>query len=920
MNTISKKLRFLVNNEIYNVFLLTFIFFYVSLLGVPFHFPEAPIPGEFYQLSHLIITSLLATDFLFRLIATEKKRNFFKSWPNLLDAAVILLSLLPFATTSYFIIFRALRFILIVALIQKVRNHFTLIARSSIFNQIINALIILYAIFAGIEVSIKLSPQQKLLFNIFDYFLILFFIAEITIKILSEKKAKDFFADGWNIFDFTIVALSILPFEQTMGIAIARIFRILRVVRLFSGLPSLRKIMTALGDSINPILSIILLLVIIFYIYAVIGVHLFGHSSFTRDLWHDVPTAALTLFRVLTFEDWTDVMYSAQEIDSLHWIYFVSFIVITAFVFLNLFTSVILENMVKSQEIFVKQEVKDELCELEGGGNLFNLKNPILLINYDSKLRSVVEILDVIEQKQTGRTALVLTQKKTTEIDRDFENIIRNTKRLSVKFKTANISEPFLRHRYLVYNAHTIIIFIDSDLAESDQPGTNPDTYNIQIFSMLFSDDIFVLKLMEAYLSGHRKNCFIEIAYKKNSIIFREMMTLSVRRMLERLYEKSTSVFENPVAEHLFKNVRELLQSMDLSSTRKASLAREPYFMIVHTSQYLAPIVREALLHRRIFHILRELFFSQNHQILYFPLNSCSARNTLIGQGFQQFLDLVNWGTGIGISYKDQFDGHVRPEIFPSERVKFSKEDIDHANLIMITDSKTNMTRKLSTPNPASDIRESNELIEESLSPYYNILQIGKDLIDCSQFLDCNIAIRETLDDSLITDLTNYDRIVVALEDEEGYLTTMRLLTRIEELKNLDDKQKDLIMRRLLVIFKTRQYAVALEQSPFNFTNTIIIDEIMSQLMVHITNEPELRKLYDDFLITGRLRFAFYKDAQENDLKIENFQGSRKYLASYCHALPIGFVRDDDSVLFGYEENKTNAKLKAIAAIVTTDR
>ncbi|EIC23037.1 ion transporter [Thiorhodovibrio frisius] len=905
-----------VTHDAYNISFLIIIYLYICLLGIPFHFPDFALLSETLHYSNILITALFAGDFFLRLVSSKERANFFKHWPNWLDATIIILSVIPATSSNYLIVLRALRFTLLVALIQKVRNHFFIVARSPLFNLVTNVIIVIFALAAGLEASLKLTPQMDYYFRAINYFIIVYFIAEISIRILSEKTFQKFLSDGWNFFDFIIVVLTVLPFEQAIGIATARIIRLFRVVRLFSGISSLRNILTALGDSIKPILSIILLLIIIFYVYAVIGVHLYGSFPGTEKLWHDVPTAFLTLFRVLTFEDWTDVMYATQQIHPLHWMFFVSFIVLTVFVFLNLFTSVILENMAKSKENFLKQEVRDELRDLDGGGNLFNLKEPILLINFDEKLRRIIEIFDLREKAKFKRDALVLTRKKTSDIDSDFENILRSTRKLSLQFKTADISEPFLRHRYFVYNANKILIFVDLEFSQDGGDSKMGDTYNLQIFSALFSDKTFVLKLIEAYLLEKRKICLLEVSNENSISIFREVMALSLSKMIESFDEVSDPVFQSPFTQRLFIKVRDDFRAKKLSQARKKALSREPFFSIVHTSQYVGPIISEAIKNPQIFWIYRELFFSQDHQITYFPLRTFSNDDALVGLDFFDVIDSICWGSVIGVSSKDHYDGHLRPEIFPKPGISIEQADVPLIDLIVISD-RAKLESAISQPQFRKVRHE--ELVDfymQSHRSFDKVLQIGRELIDCGSFLDCDITVADNLDALLVEEITQYDRIILSLPDKDSYLVTMKLLSLIHTNLDLSSAEKRRINDNILVVFKERQYATALERSPFRFRNTIIINNIMSQLMVHIADEPEVRKLYNDFLVNRCLRFAFFHPKNGEVITEEIFFRTKRYLAENYNALPVALVAPDDSIRFGYECRKESGTFKALVGIV----
>jgi voltage-gated sodium channel len=175
---------------------------------------------------------------------------------------------------------------------------------------------------------------------------------------VAEEKLKDFFKSGWNVFDFIIVAVTLIPLENSSFAAIARLMRVFRILRLFTARPELRRIIDMLIKAIPSIVDIVILMFIIFYIYAIVGSFVFAELK--SGLWSDFLTAMLTLFRILTFEDWTDVMYEAMEVYPWAWIYFVSFVIIAAFVFFNLFVAVIIGEMQKLQDADMKDEIHDE--------------------------------------------------------------------------------------------------------------------------------------------------------------------------------------------------------------------------------------------------------------------------------------------------------------------------------------------------------------------------------------------------------------------------------------------------------------------------------------------------------------------------------------------------------------------------------
>ncbi len=231
------------------------------------------------------------------------------------------------------------------------------------FSNLTTLIIIAYASVLGFKTIGEVETQYALFLQLADIFVTIYFIFEIAIKMAAEKRFINFFKSGWNVFDFTIVVVTLLPLEQSGFAAIARVLRVFRVLRLFTARPELKAIIDMLIKAIPAIIDIVILMFIIFYIYAIIGNFYF--SQLPSGLWKDFLISMLTLFRVLTFEDWTDVMYEAMEVFPWAWIYFVSFVIIAAFVFFNLFVAVIIGEMQKIQEANFHEEVHEDSKKLD---------------------------------------------------------------------------------------------------------------------------------------------------------------------------------------------------------------------------------------------------------------------------------------------------------------------------------------------------------------------------------------------------------------------------------------------------------------------------------------------------------------------------------------------------------------------------
>lgn len=224
--------------------------------------------------------------------------------------------------------------------------HLKKVDSSNLFQGAVIAVILLSALLIGAKTH-DLSPAAMKLLTILDIAVTVFFVVELSIRFLAFKNKKRFFHNGWNVFDTVIVVGSLIPTGGT-GILLARLLRIFRVLRLVSMVPELRSLINALLKAIPRMGYIALLMFVIFYIYAAIGSMTFAHVN--EFLWGDVSIAMLTLFRVATFEDWTDVMYETMEFYPLSWIYYLTFIFLAAFIFLNMMVGTILDVMNEEHE------------------------------------------------------------------------------------------------------------------------------------------------------------------------------------------------------------------------------------------------------------------------------------------------------------------------------------------------------------------------------------------------------------------------------------------------------------------------------------------------------------------------------------------------------------------------------------------
>ena len=160
------------------------------------------------------------------------------------------------------------------------------------------------------------------------------------------------------------MVLSLIPLPDNEYVLLARLLRIIRVLRLVSFIPELRQVVEALFRAIPRLGYVVVLIFIVFYIYAVIGSLVF--ATINEALWGNVGSAMLTLFRVMTFEDWTDVMYATLDVHPWSWVYYLSFILIVSFALINMMIGVIVQSMEDVTESTSTVALNRSLDEIEG--------------------------------------------------------------------------------------------------------------------------------------------------------------------------------------------------------------------------------------------------------------------------------------------------------------------------------------------------------------------------------------------------------------------------------------------------------------------------------------------------------------------------------------------------------------------------
>lgn len=237
------------------------------------------------------------------------------------------------------------------------KSIFLKIRNNDYFEAFVISVILISAIAVGFRTyEESFDPEIFLYLSYLDYFITFVFLIEIIIRIIAEKSLIDFFKSSWNVFDFVIVAISLIPIESLDSILLARLVRVFRLLRLVSFIPQFRILIESFITAIPRVGYILLFMFVEFYIFAAIGSILFSEISPMH--WGNVGLAMLTLFQTATLEGWPDLMYQSLEVQSFSWIFFVVFIILNSLVFMNMIIGVIIDVIVKANENDAPENIK----------------------------------------------------------------------------------------------------------------------------------------------------------------------------------------------------------------------------------------------------------------------------------------------------------------------------------------------------------------------------------------------------------------------------------------------------------------------------------------------------------------------------------------------------------------------------------
>ncbi len=249
------------------------------------------------------------------------------------------------------------------------------ISTSRLFQVFITLVILIASALVGVETYPEIEKQHQKLLDLLDHIIIAIFVLEIIIKILAEgTRPWRYFADAWNVFDFLIVAACFLPFDNQY-VTVLRLIRLLRALRLLSTFPKLQVLVSAIFKSLPSMGYVWILMGLLFYVYAVAGVLLFGKN----DPLHfgNLSSSLLSLFQVSTLEGWPEILnvqlygcdkFGYENFKNLcstpaaaSWspAYFISFILLGTFILVNLFVGVVLNGLEEARAELAEQKYND---------------------------------------------------------------------------------------------------------------------------------------------------------------------------------------------------------------------------------------------------------------------------------------------------------------------------------------------------------------------------------------------------------------------------------------------------------------------------------------------------------------------------------------------------------------------------------
>ena len=234
------------------------------------------------------------------------------------------------------------------------KDFFIKVRNNDIFEFFVISIILASAVLVGFRTyEESLNPEIFFYISSLDYLITFIFVVEIFIRIVAEKSTIDFFKSGWNVFDFVVVAVALVP--NAGALSVLRTLRVLRVLRVLTVVPSLKRVVAAFIHAIPGLGSVVAVMAIFFYAAAVMAVGFFRETH--PDWFGSIGKSLYSLFQIMTLESWSmGIVRPVMESHPYAWAFFVPFIILATFTILNLFIGIIVSTM---QELSVLPDPDD---------------------------------------------------------------------------------------------------------------------------------------------------------------------------------------------------------------------------------------------------------------------------------------------------------------------------------------------------------------------------------------------------------------------------------------------------------------------------------------------------------------------------------------------------------------------------------
>ncbi len=228
----------------------------------------------------------------------------------------------------------------------SMREHLVNLVESKPFSRFILVIIIMNRCVLGLETLPEVAAHSGVLLHALNTISIAIYATEAILKLVAH--GSSYFRSGWNIFDFLIVITSVIPSGGVFsGLRMLRIVRTLQALRLVSGLAPMRKIVSAILRSLPGIGWTVVLLLLLYYVFSIIGIQLFGTEY---PDFGSIGASFTTLFELTTLEGWQDTVMPITDVHNWAWIYFLTFIFLASFILLNVVVGIVVDSFEVARE------------------------------------------------------------------------------------------------------------------------------------------------------------------------------------------------------------------------------------------------------------------------------------------------------------------------------------------------------------------------------------------------------------------------------------------------------------------------------------------------------------------------------------------------------------------------------------------